>query len=88
MWKPGRSNRFKKGYKKIGAELLKRVNKALKTLLESEHPENIGQIKTGAKKGYFSYEIGRSCRILYLPHHDTKVLEFARICSHKEVYGP
>ena len=84
MWRPGTSNRFKKGYRKIGPEILDRITEGLEILINSERPELLG-IK---KDSYYAYEVGRQCRILFCPHHDTRILELARVCSHKEVYGP
>jgi addiction module RelE/StbE family toxin len=87
MWKQWASNRFKKGYRKISNEMVERVKKAVKKLVESEHPERYGVPKKGNLSGYYAWELGRQCRILFKPHYDENTIEFARVCSHKESYG-
>ena len=88
MWKSKPSNRFKGSYKNLSDEMAKRADDALQNLLTADRPERIGIQKTAKRKGYFAYELGRSCRIIYRPEYDEKVIEFFRLCSHTEAYEP
>ena len=88
MWKSKPSNRFKHSYKNLDDEMAERVDNALKNLLTAERPERMGIAKTAKRKGYFAYELGRSCRIIYRPEYSEGLVEFFRLCSHTEVYSP
>lgn len=88
MWRAKPSNRFQRSYNRLSDELADRVDEALETLLSSDRPELIGIRKGARRKGYWSYELGRECRILFRPDYDEELIEFVRVCSHKEVYGP
>ncbi len=88
MWEVKSSNRFESSYEKLGKDMTQRVDAAIQTLLNADKPERCGIAKKGSRKGYFSYELGRSCRIIYRPLYDQKKIEFLRVCSHKEAYAP
>lgn len=88
MWRSRVSDRFESIYNRLSAEMVRRVDTAIIALLSSRRPELMGIAKKGSRKGYFAWELGRSCRILYRPDYDEMVIEFFRVCSHKEVYGP
>ena len=88
MWKSKPSNRFKSSYKNLSNEMAKRVDDALTSLLNADRPERLGIQKTASRKGYFAYELGRSCRIIYRPEYDEMIIEFFRVCAHTEVYEP
>ncbi len=88
MWKAKPSNRFKSSYKNLSDEMAQRVDSALQNLLNADKPERLGIPKKASRKGYFAYELGRSCRIIYRPAYDQKTIELLRVCSHIEVYNP
>ncbi len=88
MWKAKPSNRFKSSYKNLSDEMAQRVDSALKTLLDADKPELLGIPKMASRKGYFAYELGRSCRIIYRPIYNQKTIELLRVCSHKQAYNP
>jgi len=88
LWKAKPSNRFRSSYKKLSDEMAQRVDSALVSLLSSEKPERLGIAKTASRKGYFAYEIGKSCRIIYRPDYNQNIVEFLRVCSHKQAYNP
>ncbi len=88
LWHSIKSNRFERGYANLSDEMAKRADNALRTLLSSQRPEELGDWKKGPWRGYFSWELGRSCRLIYRPDYDERVIFFPRICSHKETYGP
>ena len=88
VWKAKPSNRFKSSYKNLSDEMAERVDSALKSLLSEERPERLGIPKKASRKGYFAYELGRSCRIIYRPNYNEKIVEFFRVCSHTQVYSP
>lgn len=68
--------------------MARKVDDAIITLLSSPRPESLGLAKTGPRKGYFAWELGRQCRILYCPKYEENIVEFFRVCSHDEVYEP
>ena len=68
--------------------MAQRVDSALKDLLNKDKPERIGIPKIASRKGYFAYELGRSCRIIYRPIYEEQTIEFLRLCSHKQAYNP
>lgn len=88
LWKSKPSNRFSRAYNNLSDEMAKRVDEAIETLLSSERPELFGVQKTGSRKNYFAWEFGRACRLLFRPEYAQRVIEFFRVCSHKEAYGP
>ena len=88
MWKAKPSNRFKSSYRNLSNEMAQRVDDALKNLLNTDKPEHLGIAKTATRKGYFAYELGRSCRIIYRPDYQQKTIDFLRVCSHKQSYAP
>ena len=88
LWKAKPSNRFKSSYKHLSDEMAERVDSALKSLLSEDRPERLGIPKKASRKGYFAYELGRSCRIIYRPNYNEKIVAFFRVCSHTAVYSP
>jgi mRNA-degrading endonuclease RelE of RelBE toxin-antitoxin system len=68
--------------------MAKKADDAIITLLSSLRPEQLGIPKTGSRKGYFAWELGQQCRILYCPIYEENVVEFFRVCSHNEIYEP
>ena len=88
MWRSRKSNRFEHSYNQLSDELANKADEAIITLLSSPRPERLGIPKSGSRKGYFAWELGRKCRILYYPVYEQNVVEFFKLCSHDEVYGP
>ena len=88
MWRSRQSNRFEHRYNKLTDEMVQRVDEVILTLLLSERPEKKGIAKIASRKGYFAWELGQSCRVLYRPIYEERVVEFFRVCSHGEVYEP
>lgn len=68
--------------------LRKKVTTAIQELAESSEPRDLGTFKSGPLRGYYAYELGLECRILYDVDSRRKIIRFHRVCSHKEVYGP
>jgi mRNA-degrading endonuclease RelE of RelBE toxin-antitoxin system len=88
LWRSRKSNRFEHRYDQLADELAQKADDAIITLLSSPRPERLGIPKTGPRKGYFAWELGRQCRILYRPIYEENTVEFFRVCSHNEVYEP
>jgi mRNA-degrading endonuclease RelE of RelBE toxin-antitoxin system len=88
LWRSRKSNRFEHRYKKLSDEVAQKVDEVIVTLLSSDRPERKGIEKTASRKGYFAWELGQSCRVLYRPIYEEKVIEFFRVCSHNEAYLP
>jgi len=88
LWRSKPSPRFERSYENLSDEMVDRVDEAIRIILSSQRPERLGTQKRGGLKAYFAYELGRKCRILYRPQYDQGIIDFFRVCSHKEVYGP
>lgn len=88
MWNLWLSNRFKRGYKGLDKPIKEKVSQALETLVNSSSPGDLGDLKTGPWRGYYTYNISYQCRILYDPIKKINLIRFHRVCSHKAVYGP
>jgi len=88
LWRSKKSNRFEHRYNKLSDEMAKKVDEAISSILSSERPEKIGVMKTSSRKGYFAWELGQRCRVLYRPIYPDRIVEFFRVCSHDEVYKP
>jgi len=88
LWHARRSRRFVNRYERLSDELADQVDEAIRTLLSAERPERYGELKKGKRKGYFAWDLGRSCRMLFRPDYSERIIDFFRVCSHKEVYGP
>lgn len=88
MWEADTSNRFRKNLKRMSPEMRQKAQEAMKTLLIAERPETMGEPKTASRDTYFAWDLGRECRIVYRPRKEEKVIEFERVCSHKEAYEP
>ncbi len=66
--------------------MAKRAEEAILALASSERPDLLGIRKSGRLENLYAWELGRECRLLYAPDFRNRVIEFHRICSHKEVY--
>jgi len=66
--------------------MVKRVDEAIRALITSEKPETLGVPKKLDEMILYTWEFGRSCRLLYKPDYDQRIVDFYRVCSHKEVY--
>ena len=88
MWRSRKSNRFQSKYVRLGNRMATRVDSTIALLLSSERPELQGEPKDASRNGYYTYEFGRGCRLLYRPDYVQKIIDFVRVCSHKEVYEP
>lgn len=88
MWNSSYSGEFIKQSKKIARTpyylLLKR---AIEQLEKADNPAQLGTRKRGSYSDAYSYEIGKSIRLIYRVNFDSMTLEFVAIGTHKEVYG-
>ncbi|MCL4435182.1 MAG: hypothetical protein M1387_00510 [Thaumarchaeota archaeon] len=64
-----------------------RIKVAITALVNAEDPCTLGELKHGNLDDNWAYEIGRSCRLLYIPISDRNTILLRRVCSHNEVYG-
>ena len=85
-WKVSIHRRFRKQYARLDPILRKRVEEAIKQLMESEDPERLGEYKRGRFLGCYAYDIGRRYRILYLVERETNTIWLLRVGTHKQVY--
>jgi len=87
-WAQTFTKRFKHSYRRLTAHMKQRVDQAITTLVQSENPQFLGIRKRSPLSKIYAYELGRECRILYRVNEHEKTIDFFRVCSHKEVYGP
>jgi mRNA-degrading endonuclease RelE of RelBE toxin-antitoxin system len=80
--------RFKKRYKEKSPEQQAIVDEAVRRLVESKDPRNLGQAKSGKIKGCYGHDLDFHSRLLYAVDSVKKEIYFLRVCSHDEVYGP
>lgn len=84
-WRVVKEPAFRRRYKSLSPEMRSKVDSAVDELASSDNPE-----KRGAYKGnlrVFSYEIGRSYRIIYFTDRSEREIVLSRVCDHKSVYG-
>ena len=86
-WTIVRSDRFKRRYKEKPPKLRAKVDEAIKLLVESSDPRNLGRRKYGTLDRCYGHDIDFRNRILFAVDMAKRELYFLRVCSHKEVYG-
>jgi hypothetical protein len=86
-WTAITTNRFKRGYKAKTPELQAKVDEALKLILGSNDPRNLGGRKHGTRDLCYGHDLDHSHRLLFSVNMAKKEVYFLRVCSHKEVYG-
>ena len=64
-----------------------KVDEAIKLLVGSNDPRNLGGRKHGTRDKCYGRDIDFRHRILFAVNMGKRVLYFLRVCSHKEVYG-
>jgi len=85
-WEFNIATPFKRSYKKLPDWLKEKIKLAMEELCKSNNPKNLGRLKRGKLEGTYGYDISKDCRILYTVDEALKVINFLRVCSHKEVY--
>lgn len=63
------------------------VEEALRNLVNAEDPTALGTRKRGEYSGVYSYEIGKSVRLIYSVDFKNKIIRLVAVGTHKEVYG-
>jgi len=86
-WTIVRSDKFKERYKEKSPKLRAKVDEAIKLLVESSDPRNLGRPKHGTLRGCYGHDLDLKNRILYGVDFVKREIYFLRVCSHKEVYG-
>lgn len=56
-------------------------------MVDVEDPTRLGTRKHGEYSDAYSFEIGRSIRLIYRVNFRSKTIELVAVGSHKEVYG-
>ncbi|NOJ27568.1 MAG: hypothetical protein DA330_06115 [Nitrososphaera sp.] len=87
MWKVEAAKGFERYLRKLGNDELKRFDQAIDELANSNDPRKLGKEKQGNLKGNFTYEIGRTYRLLYKMNLDEKKIILLRYGTYKQVYG-
>lgn len=82
-----RSRRFKKRYQEKTPKMRKKVDEAIRLLVESSDPRNLGRRKRGTRRGCYGHDLDFRNRVLYAVDLVKKEIYFLRVCSHEEVYG-
>lgn len=86
-WTIVRTKVFKRGYKRKNLKLRAKVDEAIKLLVGSDDPRNLGGRKHGTINKCYGHDIDFRHRILFAVDMVKRELYFLRVCSHKEVYG-
>jgi len=86
-WDIVRTSRFKQRYKQKTPNQKEQVDEAIRLLVESKDPRNLGGLKHGKIEGCYGHDIDFHNRILYAVELAKKEIHFLRVCSHDEVYG-
>lgn len=86
-WTIVQTSGFKRGYKAKTPELRVKVDEAIKLLVSSNDPRNLGGRKYGTLDKCYGHDIDFSHRILFAVDIVKKEIYFLRVCSHKDVYG-
>lgn len=87
VWATDPTNLYKKCYKNAGSVMQGRIKKAILQLINSDDPRKLGDPKGGQIVGEYAYEIGDSCRLLYVPVFETYTIWLDRVCSHNMSYS-
>lgn len=82
-----RSGGFKRGYKGKTSKLRAKVDEAIRLLVASKDPRNLGSRKYGTLNECYGHDIDFRNRILFRVEMVKKEIYFLRVCSHTEVYG-
>lgn len=86
-WTIVRSPRFKKRYKQKTPKMQQKVDEAIRLLVESSDPRNLGRRKHGTRDWCYGHDLDFRNRVLYAVNLVKKEIVFLRVCSHDEVYG-
>lgn len=86
-WVIVRTKRFKQGYKQKTPKLRAKVDEAIKLLVASKDPRNLGGRKYGTLNRCYGHDIDFRHRILFAVDIVKEEIQFLRVCSHKEAYG-
>ena len=81
-WAPAYTPTFRRDYKNLGEADQKRVNEAIKDILDAEEPRRLGRPKLGKWKGAYGYDVGRAIRVLYAVETRENVVTFLRCGPH------
>lgn len=85
MWRLDKRPKFVKQYSRLGNERQKYVDNALRELVKSENPVELGEFKSSIK--VFAYVVNKSDRILFDVDYPNDTIVLLRVCDHKSVYG-
>lgn len=87
LWRIERTNLFDRSYRRLSSQIQSRVDEAIRHLETLENPTDAGVRKSGRFKGYVSYEIGRSYRMIYKVADRQRLILLVVVGDHKSVYG-
>ncbi len=82
-WLPAYTPTFRKDYRNLGQQNQQRVNEAIKEILASDDPRQVGRPKLGKWKGACGYDVGRGLRVLYSVEPKGSLVIFLRCGPHK-----
>ena len=84
-WTPGYTPTFKRDYKNLGQADQSKVNSAVKDIVSSDDPRELGRPKLGKWKGAYGYDVGRDLRVLYAVDPSSRIVTFLR-CGRHAIY--
>jgi len=83
FWTARFAGSFKRGYKKLSADVRRRVETAIEQLLASEDPRKKGHMLHGSWEGFYSCEVGLKYRLIYRVDIERREMEFLAVGTHK-----
>lgn len=87
MWKARFEILFRRHYRRLEPHLKRKVKEAIREIVSSEDPADLGEQKRGHLRHFYAYDLGRQYRIIYYISYTTRRVIFIDVGSHKQVYG-
>lgn len=84
-WATAYTPTFSRDYKNLSEHNQRRVNEAVRDILNSDDPGKLGRPKIGKWKGAYGYDIGRAVRVLYSVEPKERLVIFLR-CGPHQIY--
>lgn len=85
MWRLDKRPKFVKQYSRLGTERQQYVDNALRELVQTTNPAELGEFKNSIR--VFAYVVNKSDRILFDVDYPNNTIVLLRVCDHKSVYG-
>jgi mRNA-degrading endonuclease RelE of RelBE toxin-antitoxin system len=81
-WSPAYTPTFRRDYNNLGQQNQRKVDGAIRDILNSEDPRRVGRAKLGRWRGAYGYDVGRDVRVLYSLEARERLVVFLRCGPH------